>query len=199
MVQLTKENLIYIGASGTIAVAALALIGSSIFSGATTESLEITSSSLKKASGDAVLNVQVRNSGTSEIEHLTVTINGVELEIPRSDINISLTPPGILIDFLGHNGRTNTGALSMTYNQSTIIAPPLPITSPVFNSIEDLTILTHDSGFNDIISAGQTISYSTTIPYTSHVKVGESFVIVAEGVIDGSVITTTSIVYVTKF
>ena len=87
----------------------------------------------------------------------------------------------------------------MTYNQSTIIAPPLPITSPVFNSIEDLTILTHDSGFNDIISAGQTISYSTTIPYTSHVKVGESFVIVAEGVIDGSVITTTSIVYVTKF
>ena len=70
MVQLTKENLIYIGASGTIAVAALALIGSSIFSGATTESLEITSSSLKKASNNAVLNVQVRNSGTSEIEHL---------------------------------------------------------------------------------------------------------------------------------
>ena len=79
MVQLTKENLIYIGASGTIAVAALALIGSSIFSGATTEGLEIGETSIKKASGNAVITIQVKNVGTSEAQGLTVTVNGIIL------------------------------------------------------------------------------------------------------------------------
>ena len=177
MVQLTKENLIYIGASGTIAVAALALIGSSIFSGATTESLEITSSSLKKASNNAVLNVQVRNSGTSEIESLLVTINDITLTgttLSSADFGLVTTPraipahPGVT-PFSGNN--TCGSGCDVAFTNS---------------SPQD-------------ISAGQTISFSGALPGSGNLNVGDSYVIVIEGVIDGSTITNTAVVTVTRF
>ena len=165
MVQLTKENLIYIGASGTIAVAALALIGSSIFSGATTESLEITSASLKKASGDAVLNVQVRNSGTSEITGVTVTINGVKLDSTK----ITAVDNTFLIA-----SNTTCGNTGNSCNVE-------------FKNEED-------------INAGQTVSYSGSIPGSNGLTVGTSYVVTVTGNIENSgAITNTAVVAVTRF
>ena len=182
MVQLTKENLIYIGASGTIAVAALALIGSSIFSGATTEGLEITSSSLKKASNNAVLNVQVRNSGTSEIESLLVTINDITL----TGTTLSSTDFGI-VDIPrahpAHPGVTPLGTGSYNATNPCSGGCDLAFTNPTPQDI----------------SAGQTISFSGALPGSGNLNVGDSYVIVIEGVIDGSTITNTAVVTVTRF
>ena len=184
MVQLTKENLIYIGASGTIAVAALALIGSSIFSGATTEGLEIASTSFKKASGDGVLTVSIKNVGTSEIEHLRVTLNGIELSHPT----LTAMSGFILYDSAHRDpdGNINT------------IGADVPLTTT--STSRDITFDYKDQiNSNDSINAGQTTSYSGTVTGSSGLNVGDSFVITVEGFIDGSVITNTAVVTVTRF
>ena len=174
MVQLTKENLIYIGVSGTIAVAALALIGSSIFSGATTEGLEIGQTSIKKASGDAVVTIQVKNVGTSQIEDVVVGINAIDV----GTINLS----GVNQDFTSDADGISGGGTSVDTSTATIYFkhdnPPGPPN----------------------ISAGQTTSYSGTIPNSKdNLTVGESFVITATGKVNNNDITATAVATVTRF
>ena len=179
MVQLTKENLIYIGASGTIAVAALALIGSSIFSGATTEGLEIGETSIKKASGNAVITIQVKNVGTSQIEDVAVSINGVELG--TTGVNLATPDSGL-----------SNSAVDRTGTPATIPSGgPSVVCNPCTLTFEDVT---------RNLDAGQSTSYSATIPGSDdEFDVGESFVITVEGIIDGSSITNTAVATVTRF
>ena len=80
MVQFTKENLIWLALTDVMVAGAIGIVGSSIFSGATNEGLQIGETSIKKPnSGDAVLTVQVRNVDTSSIDSVTVTLNGITL------------------------------------------------------------------------------------------------------------------------
>ena len=80
MVQFTKENLIWLALTAVMAAGAIGIVGSGIFSGAANEGLQIGETSIKKPnSGDAVLTVQVRNVGTSSIDSVTVTLNGITL------------------------------------------------------------------------------------------------------------------------
>ena len=182
MVQLTKENLIYIGASGTIAVAALALIGSSIFSGATTEGLEIGETSIKKASGNAVITIQVKNVGTSEIVDTLVQINGVGLGTGNVDFT---SGDSKLSGAIGTIVRNNDGEITSG------------LTPGVAGATCNTCTITFESTLD--LDAGQTVSYSATIPSSDGFDVGESFVITATGSIDGNDITATAVATVTRF
>ena len=78
MVDHTSEKLKHVAVGGVIAVVALALLGTAIMSGVSTEGLEITESSIKKgAATQAVVLLSVKNIGNSPISDISGSIDGL--------------------------------------------------------------------------------------------------------------------------
>ena len=96
MVDHTSEKLKHVAFSVIIAVAVLTALGSVIISSVSTEGFEINEVTLKKGSGtDAVLLVSVKNLGNSQIENISVTIDGLDLFPAQLQlITTAYTPKG---------------------------------------------------------------------------------------------------------
>ena len=175
MVDHTSEKLKHVAFSVIIAVAVLTALGSVIISSVSTEGFEINEATLKKGSNtDAVLLVSVKNLGNSQIENISVTIDG-----------LSFTGPDIVTPVAG---STTPGTIIEANGIATVIAATTQITSVKYR-IQTLLL---DVG--DIASAvGQ-------IPNSKSMLAGSSYTITVEATITGGTTQTfqTAVVHVTR-
>ena len=193
MVQNTKEILIWVGLVAAVSAGAAGLLGSGVISSAQSESLEITGTMKKTSNTDVLVTVSVKNSGTSQIEYLSVTIN--DFTAPPASI---IVPPirVVPIDGFVLPGYRNTTGGNVIPVCTTCL---FTTTDPPQDSY-DLTFAFHATDNNDKLNAGQVISYSNTIQHSSQtVSVGDSFTITAAGLINGNLIVNTAVVTVTGF
>lgn len=115
MVDYTSEKLKNVAFSVIIAVAVLAALGSVIISSVASEGFEISEVTLKKGtSTEAVLMVEIKNLGNSQIEEIYVTIDGLSLTSGTATVVSTTTPKSII----GVNGGTTsvTGTATGTIN-----------------------------------------------------------------------------------
>ncbi len=141
-----------------MATGALGIVGSGVFGGATNEGLQLGETSLKKAgTSDAVLTVQVKNVGTSEVDSVTVTLNGITLGIA--------SPTSTVLNF---TANCDTGC--------------------------DITFANTPN-----MDSSETNYFTSTIPDSDDLDIGDSYTITVTGTIDGSQVVTTGVVTVTRF
>ena len=159
MVQNTKEILIWVGLVAAVSAGAAGLLGSGVISSAQTESLEIAEASFKKANNaDGVLTIAIKNAGTSEIEDVDVTINGVELGIAAPTITDS---SGTAVSITGAC-NTNAGC-SLTFDGDDITAGQTTYFSATITNSADTVSIGNSftisavgdlTGTDDIVATG---------------------------------------------
>ena len=123
MVQLTTENIKWLALTAVIAVAAIAVIGTDVLTGLSSDSIEITEASLIKGpTTDVLVSVTIKNLGNAPITAATVSLYDIERVDAGSSSGISdAIPPtttGTKGEGFKHTPTISTSGIGIGETQS---------------------------------------------------------------------------------